>query len=222
MEFHVSSYVVIGRGSLEKRDKESPRFKTIGVYPILLLPLLFFFTLFAASVYIRHGIGVLVFGLFALTLSLGSIARIEVFNDTFVIKRILFGTSYWSFNEVKFKADGRVLAYGGMYGGWIAPFKWKECFEAIKIFKSEAMLPHKTPSRAIPYIYLLLPSVTLWLIGSLARYSGLVIPTLSWTFLWGAITGFPLRRTHTRPQSNSKSRTWEKVCHRYLSGQLVV
>ena len=77
-----------------------------------------------------------VFGVLSVSLLLGSTARIEVIDDGIIVKRIIFGTSYWSFDEVKFKMGGRILAYGGMYGGWIMPLNWRECVDAIQIHEA--------------------------------------------------------------------------------------
>lgn len=167
-------------------------FETWGFYPIALPALAFFLILFAASIYIKHGVGVVVFGLPFLFLLLSSVANIEVRNDSIVVKRITFGSSYWSLDEVRFRAAGRILVYGGMYGGWIMPFRWKECFEAIKTSKSEVPLVRKVPSKIRPYIYLLAPPITLWLIGNLLRYFGLAVPSLLWASLWGIIVALSL------------------------------
>ena len=95
---------------VQRRGQEFTRFETVGFYPILLLPLLFFSLLFAAAIYVGHSVGMLIFGLLSLFLLLGSLVTIEVSSDGIVIKRMMFGTSHWRFEEVKFKAGGRVLA----------------------------------------------------------------------------------------------------------------
>jgi len=166
------------------------RFGTSGVYPILLLPLFFFLLLFLASVYIKHSVGMLVFGMFSLFLLLSSIARIEVMDDGIVVKRMIFGTSYWSFDEVEFKVGGRILAYGGMYGGWIMPSNWRECVEAIKVHKAEAPLIRKAPSKILPYFYFLVPLIILLMIESFIRGFELAIPPLFKATLWGVTATF--------------------------------
>ena len=166
------------------------RFGTWGVYPILLLPLFFFLLLFLASIYIKHSVGMLVFGMLSLFSLLSFTAKIEVMDDGIVFKRMIFGTSYWSFDEVKFKVGGRILAYDGMYGGWIMPLNWRECVEAIKVHKTEAPLIRRAPSKIHSYIYLLVPPITLWIIESLVYRFGLTIPPLFTASLWGATTTF--------------------------------
>lgn len=176
------------------------RFRTWGVYPLILFPLSFFLFLFLAAVYTMHSVGIFVFGMFSLFSLLGSAAKIEVMNDGVVVKRIIFGTSYWGLDDVKFKVGGRILAYGGMYGGWIMPLNWRECVEAIKIHKAEAPLIRKTSSRIHPYIYLLVPPVTLWVIESLVHRFELTIPPLFTASLWGVTVTFSLAAyTYTAP-----------------------
>ena len=164
------------------------RFETRGVYPILLPPLFFFLLLFLASIYIGHSVGMLVFGMFSLFLLLSSTARIEVMDDGIVVKRMIFGTSYWSFDEVEFKMGGRTFVYGGMYGGWIMPLNWRACVEAIKIHKAEAPLIRKAPSKILPYIYFLVPFIILLMIENLRGFE--LAPPLFKATLWGVTVTF--------------------------------
>jgi len=172
---------------MQKNREEPIQFKTWGFYPMALPPLAFFLILFAASIYIKHSVGMAVFGLPFLFLLLSSVANIEVRNDGIVVKRITFGSSYWSLDDARFKAGGRILAYGGMYGGWIMPLRWRGCFEAIRTSKPEDSLVRKTPSKIHPYIYLLVPPILLWISGNLLRYFELMIPPIYWASLWGII-----------------------------------
>lgn len=133
-----------------------------------------------------------VFGVFSVPLLLGFTSKIEVIGDGIIVKRIIFGTSYWSFDEVKFKMGGRILAYGGMYGGWIMPLNWKECVEAIQIHKVEAPSIRKAPSKIHPYIYLLVPPITLWVIEKVLYRFELTIPALFNAPLWGVTATFSL------------------------------
>ena len=165
------------------------RFGTSGVYPILLPPLFFFLFLFLGAVYIKHSVGMLVFGMISLFLLLSSTAKIEVMDDGIVVKRMIFGTSYWSFDEVEFKVGGRILAYGGMYGGWIMPWNWRECVEAIEVHKAEAPLIRKAPSKILPYIYFLVPLIILLMIENFVR-GFVTIPPLFKATLWGVTVTF--------------------------------
>ena len=174
----------------QERGRELIRFGTWGVYPILLLPLFFFLLLFLASVYIKHSVGMLVFGMFSLFLLLSSTARIEVMDDGIVVKRMIFGTSYWGCDEVESKVGGRILAYGGMYGGWIMPLNWRECVEAIKVHKAEAPLIRKAPSKIFPYFYFLVPLIILLMIENFVRGFELAIPPLFKATLWGVTVTF--------------------------------
>ena len=132
-----------------------------------------------------------VFGVLSVPLLLGSTAKIEVIGDGIIVKRIIFGTSYWSFDEVKFKMGGRILAYGGRYGGWIMPLNWRECVEAIQIHKAEAPSIRKAPSKIHPYIYLLGPPL-LWVIEKGLYRFELTIPPLFKALLWGVTITFSL------------------------------
>jgi len=173
---------------MQKNGEERIQFETWGVYPILFPPLVFFLILLGASIYVKHIVGMTVFGLLFLSCLLGFGAKIEMRSDGIAVRRILFyGTSFWSFDEVRFKAKGRVLAYGGMYGGWVMPLRWRKYHEAIRISKPEDSLVRKTPSKIHPYIYLLVPPVLLWISGNLLRYFELVIPPIYWASLWGII-----------------------------------
>jgi len=178
--------------ALQESDRKPIRFGTWGVYPILIPPLSFFLFLTLVSTYIKHGVGMFVFGMLSLFLLLGSTAKIEVIGDGIVVKRIIFGASYWSFDEVKFKVGERILVYGGMYGGWIMPLNWRECVEVIKIHKAEAPSIHKAPSKIHPYIYLLVPPITLWVIENVLHHSELTIPPLFKALLWGVTATFSL------------------------------
>ncbi|MFQ5621591.1 MAG: hypothetical protein ACE5FT_07185 [Candidatus Nanoarchaeia archaeon] len=121
-------------------------------------------------------------------------------NDEIAVKRPIFGTSYWGFDEVKFKVGGRILAYGGMYGGWIIPLNWKECIKVVEIHKAEAPLIRKAPSKIHPYIYLLVPLITLWIIENLPRHFEMTIPPLFKASLWGVTLTFSLAAyIHTAP-----------------------
>jgi len=166
------------------------RFETRGVYTILLPPLFFFLLLFLASIYIGHSMGMLVFGMISLFSLLSSTARIEVMDDEIVVKRMIFGTSYWSFDEVEFKVGGRILAYGGMYGGWIMPLNWRACVEAIKIHKAETPLIRKAPSKILPYIYFSVPLIILLIIENFVRGLELATPPLFKATLWGVTITF--------------------------------
>jgi len=165
------------------------RFETRGVYPILSLPLAFFGFIFVAAIYVRHPLAVL-FGLIALPLITDFTAKIGVEKDGVIIKRVIFGTSYWSLDEVRFKAGGRILVYGSrIYGGWIMPFKWRECIKAVEALRPMVPLEYKrAPSKIVPLIYLLVPPTTLTLIGYLVRHVGLVINPAVWAILWGITT----------------------------------
>jgi len=179
--------------TLGESNERSIRCGTLGVYPILIPPLFFFSFLALVSIYIKHSVGMFVFGgVFSVPLLLGSIAKIKVVGDGIIVKRIIFGTSYWSFDEVKFKMGGRILAYGGMYGGWIMPLNWRECVDAIQIHKIEAPIVRKAPSKIHPYIYLLVPPITLWVIENLLHHFELTIPALFNAPLWGVTATFSL------------------------------
>jgi len=178
--------------TLGESNERSIRCGTWGVYLILIPPLFFFSFLALISIYIKHSVGMFVFGVFSVPLLLGSIAKIEVIGDGIIVKRIIFGTSYWSFDEVKFKMGGRILAYGGMYGGWIMPLNWRECVDAIQIHKIEAPIVRKAPSKIHPYIYLLVPPITLWVIEKVLYRFELVIPPLFKALLWGVTVTFSL------------------------------
>lgn len=177
---------------MRKENTAFVSFETWGVYPILLLPLAFFLIVFAASIYIKHVMGMAVSGIFSLSLLLGSIARIEVKSDGIVVKRMVFPTTVWSFDDVRFKAAGRVLTYGGIYGGWVMPLNWKKCFDAIKTSTREGISVHKTPTKIRPYIYLLAPPFMLWIFTNLAHYFELAISPLLWASLWGVITALSI------------------------------
>ena len=167
------------------------RFETRGVYPILSLPLAFFGFIFVAAIYVRHPLAVL-FGLIALPFITDFTAKIGVEKDGVIIKRVIFGTSYWSLDEVRFKVGGRILVYGSrIYGGWIMPFKWRECIKAVEVHRPMVPLEYKrAPSKIVPLIYLLVPPTTLTLIGYLVRHVGLVINPAVWAILWGITTAF--------------------------------
>jgi len=121
----------------------------------------------------------------------GSFADIEVRDDGIIVKRIIFGTSYWNYDEIKFTAGGRILKYGGMYGGWIMPFRWRECIKAVEALRPMVPLEYKrAPSKIVPLIYFLVPPTTLTLIGYLVRHVGLVINPAVWAILWGITTAF--------------------------------
>jgi len=185
---------------MKKENAAFVSFETWGVYPILLLPLAFFLFVFAASIYIKHVIGMAVSGILSLSLLLGSIARIEVKSDGIVVKRILFPTTFWSFNEVRFKAAGRVLTYGGMYGGWVMPINWKKCFEAIKTSTPEGISVRKNPTKIRSFIYLLAPPFMLWIFRNLAHYFELAISPLLWASLWSVVTALSITAfMHTAP-----------------------
>lgn len=125
-------------------------------------------------------------------LLLGFTAKIEVIGDGIIVKRMIFGTSHWSLDEVKFKMGGRILAYGGMYGGWIIPLNWRECVDVIQVHKAEAPSIRKAPSKIHPYIYLLVPPITLWVIEKVLYPFELMIPPLFNALLWGVTTMFSL------------------------------
>jgi hypothetical protein len=60
-------------------------------------------------------------------------------------------------------------------------------FEAVKVSKTEVQLVPKARSTIRPYIYLLVPPITLWLIGNFLRYLEFAMPPLLWASLWGII-----------------------------------
>lgn len=175
---------------MQETGEENIRFATLGVYPILLPPLFLFLFLTSISIYIKHDAGMIMFGMFSVLLLIGSVAEIRVVDDGIVVRRLIFGTSYWSFDEVKSKMGGRILAYGGMYGGWIMPLSWKDCIQAIKLSKVEVPSIRRSQSKTHLYIYLLLPPFMLLMIESILRYFEVTIPLMLNAPLWGLTTTF--------------------------------
>lgn len=174
---------------LRESNKEHVRFVTRGVYPVLLYPLFFSLLFFVIAIYVWNIVLILIASLWLIPMLSGSFADIEVRDDGIIVKRIIFGTSYWNYDEIKFTAGGRILKYGGMYGGWIMPFKWRKCVEAVKDFKQGAPSQlRRAPSKIVPLIYFLVPPTTLALIGYLVRHVGLVINPAIWAILWGITT----------------------------------
>lgn len=162
---------------------EEPLIETLGFYPLVLIPFLFFFSLLLIVIYIGHIIGIAFFGLSSAFFLICSGAKIKVLRNEILIKRIMFGTSYWNFDEVRFKVGGRILAYGGMYGGWIMPLKWRECVQKVSVFRTE-VTSKRTPNKIRPLIYLLAAPVILFVIGRVANYLNLFIPSSIWALFW--------------------------------------
>jgi hypothetical protein len=107
-------------------------FETLGAYPILLPFLFFTLSLFIASTWIMYSLGVIMFGpLFVFTL-ITSVAKIEVADAGVIVRRLIYGTSYWTFESIELKSNGRIVVYGGKYGGWIMPLNWRQFTKAIK------------------------------------------------------------------------------------------
>lgn len=178
---------------LRESSKGHVRFVTRGVYPILLFPLFFSLFFFVMAIYVWNIVAILIALLWLIPMLFGSVADIEVRDDGIIVKRIIFGTSYWNYDEIKFTAGGRILEYGGMYGGWIMPFKWRKCVEAVKDFKQGSpSQPRRVPSKIRPLIYLLVPPIMLWIIGNLASYCEFLIQPLVWAFLWGVTATFSI------------------------------
>jgi len=176
---------------LRESSKGHVRFVTRGVYPILLYPLFFSLFFFVIAIYVWNIVLILIASLWLIPMLSGSFADIEVRDDGIIVKRIIFGTSYWNYDEIKFTAGGRILKYGGMYGGWIMPFRWRECIKAVEALRPMVPLEYKrAPSKIVPLIYFLVPPTTLTLIGYLVRHVGLVINPAVWAILWGITTAF--------------------------------
>lgn len=178
---------------LRESSKGHVRFATRGAYPILLFPLFFSLLFFVMAIYVWNIVAILMALLWLVPMLFGSVASIEVMDDGIIVKRIIFGTSYWNYNEIKFTAGGRILEYGGMYGGWIMPFNWRKCAEAVKDFKQEAPSHlRRAPSKVRPLIYLLVPPIMLWIIGNLASYFEFLIHPLVWALLWCVTATFSI------------------------------
>jgi len=178
---------------LQESSKGHVRSVTRGVYPILVFPLFFSLFFFVMAIYVWNIVAILIALLWLIPMLFGSVAEIGVRDDGIIVKRIIFGTSYWNFDEIKFTAGGRILEYGGLYGGWIMPFKWRKCVEAIKDFRQVApSQPRRAPSKVRPLIYLLVPPIMLWIIGNLAGYFEFLIQPLAWALLWGVTATFSI------------------------------
>lgn len=169
-----------------KEVRGATSFETFGFYPILAAPLLFFSSLFLMAIWVGHILGIPLFGLLSLLFLVFSVARIKISENDVIVDRTVLGTSFWGFDEISFKAGGRLLIYGGRtYGGWIMPFRWRECHEVFETLRSRRTAAYQTsPSRVLPLVCLLAPLVLLFMAGRIARYFGIAMPPLAWALLW--------------------------------------
>jgi len=169
------------------RSYKKSSFETLGFYPLVLAPFFFFFSLFFMAVYVGHVIGILLFGLLSSFFLIGSEAKITISEDGIFVKRMVLGTSYWNFDEVRFKAGGRVLAYGGIYGGWIMPLRWRECARSINSSRYKgSSVYEKGPSGIPALIYLLAAPLILFIIGRVTAYFKLTILPSVWALVWAS------------------------------------
>jgi len=168
-------------------NHEKSSFETFGFYPLVLVPFFFFFSLFLMAVYVGHVLGILLFGLLSSFFLIGSEAKITVSEDGIFVKRMVFGTSYWNFDEVRFKAGGIILAYGGIYGGWIMPLRWRECARSINSSRFEGTSVYeKGPSKIPALIYLLAAPLMLFIIGKVTAYFKLTTLPSVWALVWAS------------------------------------
>lgn len=106
---------------------------------------------------------------------------------------MILGTSFWSFDDVRFKIGGRILAYGGVYGGWIIPLKWRECVETINLSKSKVTAARKGDLGKIrSLIWLFSIPILLFIIGKVAAYFKFAISPLAWALFWALGTALPI------------------------------
>lgn len=165
---------------------EKPLIETFGFYPIVVIPLSFYLFLLLVAIYNQHFGGIIFFGLSSFLFLTGSIARIKILRDGIVIERFpLFGKSYWSFSEVKLRTGGRILDYGGMFGGSIIPLKWRQCAQTITSLKTGIILIKEKPiSRALPLLYIFFIPTVMFIATIIARHFHLLIPPLAWALAW--------------------------------------
>lgn len=170
---------------------EKPLVETFGFYPIIILPLSFYFVLFSVAIYIWHLGGVVFFGISASLFLLGSIAKIKIFRDGVAIERPVFGKSFWSFSEVTLRASGRILDYGGMFGGSVIPLKWRECVQTINNLKVEVIPKREKPlSRTLPLLYIFFAPIVMFIITVIAGYFHLLINPPVWALAWAICITF--------------------------------
>ena len=167
------------------KSVEKPPIETFGFYPIVVIPLSFYLFLLLVAIYIQHFGGIIFFGLSSFLFLTGSIARIKILRDGIVIERPVFGKSYWSFSEVKLRAGGRILDYGGMFGGSIIPLKWRECAQTITSLKTGIIpIKEKPMSIALPLLYIVFVPTVMFIATIIARHFHLLIPPLAWALAW--------------------------------------
>lgn len=168
-------------------NHERPSFETWGFYPFVLVPFFFFLSVFMMALYVGHAIGILLFGLLSCCFLLFSVAKIVVSEDGISVRRIVLGTSFWDYDEVSFRAGGLILAYGGIYGGWIMPLRWRECVTTIGVFQSKrAYELEKGTIKIYPYLYLLITPLMLFVMGKATEYLKLTIPSWNWALVWAS------------------------------------
>ncbi|MGB9683531.1 MAG: hypothetical protein ACPL1Z_01210 [Candidatus Bathyarchaeales archaeon] len=176
-------------GSMENIEK--PLIETFGFYPLVIIPLSFYFFLFLVAIYIQNFGGIIFFGLFSFLFLVGSIAKIKILRDGVVIERPVFGKSYWSFSEVKLRARGRILDYGGMSGGSIIPLKWRQCAQTITSLKASIIPVKEKPiSRALPLLYIFFAPTVMVIATIISRHFHLLIPPLVWALAWATCITF--------------------------------
>jgi len=170
---------------------EKPFIETFGFYPIVVIPLSFHLFLLFVAISVQHFGGIIFFGLSSFLFLTGSIDRIKILRDGVVIERPVFGKSYWSFSEVKLRAGGRILDYGGMFGGSITPLKWRECAQTISSLKTEvAPIREKPISKVLPFLYLFFPATVMFIVTIIAKHFYLPIPPLVWALAWAICITF--------------------------------
>jgi len=157
------------------------------------MPFFFFFSLFLMAVYVGYATGILLFGLPSSFFLIGSVAKIKICENEVIIERLMLGTSFWSFDDVRFKIGGRILAYGGVYGGWIIPLKWRKCVETVNLFKSKVTAAREGDLGKIRSLIWLFPiPILLLIIGKLAAYFKFAISPLTWASFWALGTALSI------------------------------
>jgi hypothetical protein len=145
------------------------------------------------AVYVGYVTGILLFGLPSSFFLIASVAKIKICENEVLIERLILGTSYWSFDNIRFKIHGRILAYGGIYGGWIIPLKWRECVETIDLSRSKVTSARREDlGKICPLIWLFSIPILLFIIGKVAAYFEFAISPLAWASFWALSTALPI------------------------------
>ena len=112
-------------------------------------------------------------------------SKLKVYDDGISFR--LYHVYFDEIGRIRLKWGGRLLVFGKL--NWYLLLNPKEFIEAIKSVKPELLIEYRKPLRKwkpIVYSIILLASLmTLWGIGRILSYIGVVIDPFMWALVWG-------------------------------------